>query len=88
MAQQFRTGSIEITEAGRSADGLGQLLRVGLTLSDQDGEQPATGSVAASVRVESNRNAGYLDIESAALERARNLLGARIDELKLQKGKR
>ena len=41
MAQQFRTGSIEITEAGRSADGLGQLLRVGLTLSDQDGEQPA-----------------------------------------------
>jgi len=87
MAQSFRVQSIEITEAGRSVDALGQLLRVGLTLSDQEGEPPPTEIVTIAVMVECASNAGYVEIQAAALERAKKLIDERLSAIVALKGK-
>jgi hypothetical protein len=78
---------MEIRGAGRSADGLGQSIRVGLTLSDQDGEPPPTESVIISVMVECGNNEGYIEIQVAALEKAKNLINDGLAALAQLRGK-
>jgi hypothetical protein len=87
MPQQFCVQSMEIKEAGRSADGLGQSLRVGLTLSDQDGEPPPTESVTIAVMVECGNNEGYIEIQVFALERAKQLINDELAALSQLRGK-
>jgi hypothetical protein len=88
MPGQFRVHTTEIVEAGRAADGLGQSLRVSLTLSDQNGEQPPTESVTIAAMVECANNEGYIEIQAAALERARQLIADQLAEISKRRGRK
>jgi hypothetical protein len=83
----FSVQAVTIKEAGPDAGGAGQSLRVDLTLSDQNGEQPATESVVASVMADCRLNQGYLEVQRDALLRAKKLIDDQLNDIVQRRGK-